>query len=306
MEFYTTKSPVLLLLFNRPEHTKVVFEEVRNAKPNKLYIAIDGPRSNNEEDRIKIDLIKEYILNNINWDCNVKTLFRESNLGCKNAVSSAITWFFEHENMGIILEDDCLPLNSFFSFCDELLTKYEYDERVRHISGVNYLNSKIKIEETYYFSKFTHVWGWASWKRVWKDYSKDILLNYDLNNYFKFYNIYPDRKICDAIFKELKRVQSGKLNTWDYQYLFLNFIKNGLTIIPKYSLVKNIGFNFESTHTQSNPYYMRELKNINHITHPNEMIPNVDFDLISLRNMYNITFKRKLYYHISLKMNIKK
>ena len=305
MEVYTTKSPVLLLLFNRLEHSKLVFEEVRNAKPNKLYIAIDGPRTNNEEDKVKINLIKDFILSNIDWNCNVKTLFRNSNLGCKNAVSSAITWFFEHENMGIILEDDCLPLNSFFSFCDELLFKYEYDERVRHISGVNYLNSKIEIAETYYFSKFTHVWGWASWKRVWKDYSKDILKEYDLNKFSKIYNIYPDRKICDAIIKELKRVQIEKINTWDYQYLFLNFINNGLTIIPKYSLVKNIGFDFESTHTRFNPYYMRELKNINHISHPSEMIPSIDFDLMSLRNMYNLTFKRKLYYHFSLKFNLK-
>ena len=111
MDFYKTQSPVLLLLFNRPEHTKVIFEEVRNAKPKKLYISIDGPRSNNKLDEVNINLIKDFIINNIDWDCNVKTLFRESNIGCKNAVSSAISWFFENENNGIILEDDCLPLN---------------------------------------------------------------------------------------------------------------------------------------------------------------------------------------------------
>jgi hypothetical protein len=305
MDFYKTQSPVLLLLFNRPEHTKVIFEEVRNAKPKKLYISIDGPRSNNKLDEVNINLIKDFIINNIDWDCNVKTLFRESNIGCKNAVSSAISWFFENENNGIILEDDCLPLNSFFSFCDELLTKYENDERVRHISGVNFLNSEIDIPESYYFSKFTHVWGWASWKRVWKDYSKDILKYYDLNKFSKIYNIYPDRKICDAIIKELKRVQIEKLNTWDYQYLFLNFINNGLTIIPKYSLVKNIGFDLNSTHTHSKTYDMRELKNINHILHPLDMIPNIDYDLLTLNGMFNTSLKSKIYYCLSLKNNLK-
>lgn len=305
MEVYTTKSPILLLLFNRLEHSKLVFEEVRNAKPTKLYIAIDGPRPNNEEDKVKINLIKDFILSNIDWDCNVKTLFRDSNLGCKNAVSSAITWFFEHEIKGIILEDDCLPLNSFFSFCDELLTKYENDERVRHISGVNFLNSNIEITESYYFSKFTHVWGWASWKRVWKDYSKDILKDYDLNKFSKIYNIYPDRKICNAIINELKRVQSNKLNTWDYQYLFLNFMNNGLSIIPKHSLVKNIGFDIESTHTHSNAYNMRALNNINHISHPIDMIPNIDYDLLSLSDIFNTSLKSKLYYRFSLKNNNK-
>ena len=217
MSLYKTKSPVLLLLFNRLEHTKLVFEEVRNAQPEKLYIAIDGPRIQNQDDIIKITAIKNYVLNNIDWNCSVETLFRETNLGCKNAVSEAITWFFNHETKGIILEDDCLPLNSFFLFCDTLLSKYEFDERIRHISGVNFLKPEIEIKHSYYFSKFTHVWGWASWKRVWQDYSKDILNDYELDYYQEFYNIYQDKKICKAIINELKRVQSEKLNTWDYQ-----------------------------------------------------------------------------------------
>ena len=294
MSLYKTKSPVLLLLFNRLEQSKLVFEEVRNAQPEKLYIAVDGPRINNEEDKVKIDVIKGYILNNIDWDCKVETLFRESNLGCKNAVSEAITWFFNNETKGIILEDDCLPLNSFFSFCDELLTKYEFDERVRHISGVNYLNSKIQIAESYYFSKFTHVWGWASWKRVWKDYSKEILKEYNLDKFDEFYNIYQDKKISNAIINELKRVQSDKLNTWDYQYLFLNFINNGLTIIPKYSLVKNIGFDFNSTHTQTNPYKIRKQENIHKILHPTNYIPNVNYDILSLSEMFKVTIWMKI------------
>lgn len=294
MSLYKTKSPVLLLLFNRLEHTKLVFEEVRNAQPEKLYIAIDGPRIQNQDDIIKITSIKNYVLNNIDWNCSVETLFRETNLGCKNAVSEAITWFFNHETNGIILEDDCLPLNSFFSFCDELLSKYEFDDRVRHISGVNFLNPDIEIKNSYYFSKFTHVWGWASWKRVWQDYSKDILKDYELEKFEEFYNIYQDKKICKAIINELKRVQSEKLNTWDYQYMFLNFINNGLTIIPKYSLIKNIGFDFSSTHTQTKPYITRELQNINKISHPSNFIPNINNDMLSLNAMFKTTFWMKI------------
>jgi hypothetical protein len=295
MKLYKTNSPVLLLLFNRPDYTKLVFEEVRKAKPNKLYIAIDGPRENNQDDVIKINLIKDYIINNIDWECKVDTLFRNSNLGCMNAVSSAITWFFQNESKGIILEDDCLPDNSFFSYCDELLTKYEFDDRVRHISGVNFLDNNIEISESYYFSKFTHVWGWASWRRVWKDYSKDILNEYDFDNFNNFYNVYPNRKICKAICNEFKRVKSGNLNTWDYQYLFLNFINNGLTTIPKYTLVQNIGFDNDSTHTQSNPYNMRELRSLDIISHPSDMIPNINNDILSLKEMFKINKFSKAY-----------
>jgi hypothetical protein len=301
MSLYKTKSPVLLLLFNRPEHTKLIFKEVRKAQPEKLYIAIDGPRKNNQDDLLKTAEVKNFILNNIDWNCKVETLFRESNLGCKIAVSEAITWFFNHESKGIILEDDCLPLNSFFSFCDELLSKYEFDERIRHISGVNFLNPNIQIENSYYFSKFTHVWGWASWKRVWNDYSKDILQEYDLDSFEQFYNIYQDKKISEAIITELKRVQSENLNTWDYQYLFLNFINNGLTIIPKHSLVKNIGFDFNSTHTQTNPYKIRDLENINIILHPSTYIPNLNYDRQSLSQMFKTTFWMKIQSRILLK-----
>lgn len=304
MSLYKTKSPVLLLLFNRFEHTKLVFEEVRNAQPEKLYIAIDGPRKNNQDDILNTTKIKNYVLNNINWNCKVETLFRESNLGCKNAVSEAITWFFNNETKGIILEDDCLPLNSFFLFCDELLTKYEFDERIRHISGVNFLDPDIEIKNSYYFSKFTHVWGWASWKRVWKDYSKEILKEYNLDKFDEFYNIYQDKKISNAIINDLKRVQSDNLNTWDYQYLFLNFINNGLTIIPKYSLVKNIGFDFNSTHTQTNPYKIRKQENIHKILHPTNYIPNVNYDILSLSEMFKVTFWMKIKSRFLLKRKV--
>ena len=298
MQFYKTKSPVLLLLFNRLEYTKLVFEEVRKARPDKLYVAIDGPRINNDEDQIKIVSIKDFIYSHIDWDCKVETLFRDQNLGCKDAVSSAITWFFDNESKGIILEDDCLPLNSFFSFCDQLLDKYEFDERVRHISGVCFLNTEVDIEASYYFSKFTHVWGWASWKRVWKDYSKDIFSNQELNFSEILYDIYPDKNICDSIGKEFKRVQEGDLNTWDYQYLFLNFINSGLTIIPKSSLIKNIGFDSDSTHTHSNPYNSRELNNIDHITHPKYIIPSLRNDILSLDEMFKTKLLDKLFSHI--------
>jgi hypothetical protein len=240
---YITKSPILFLVFNRFETSKKVFDEIKLSKPPKIYLSSDGPRHNNINDTHNIKLIRDYIKTHIDWPCDLKTRFLPSNLGCKDAVSSGITWFFENEEAGIILEDDCLPNNSFFRFCDILLEKYRYDNRVRHISGVNFLDNKKEILSSYYFSKFTHVWGWASWRRVWCDYDKDLnsLDNFVINNVIN--NIYPNNKISKFLINEFYNVKSGLLNTWDYQYLYLNFINNGLTIIPSKTLITNIGFN---------------------------------------------------------------
>ena len=164
---YQTKSAVLFVVFNRPDTTKRVFEAIRLAKPKRLYITTDGPRPNMPDD---VQLCKQTreIVSVVDWDCEVKTLFREENAGCKNGVSAAINWFFDHEEEGIILEDDCLPANSFFKFCDTLLEKYRYDTRVRHITGCNLQFGKKWGDASYYFSNLTNGWGWASWRRAWR------------------------------------------------------------------------------------------------------------------------------------------
>src|SRR4030042_6453503 len=150
-------TPVLFLIFNRPDTTEKVFDEIRKAKPKKLFVAADGPRQDKQGEKEKVGRARQIVIDGIDWDCEIKTLFRDKNLGCKVAVSSAINWFFENEEMGIILEDDCLPHQSFFRFCGELLEKYKDDERIMVISGENLLFGRKRTNYSYYFSRYYHI-----------------------------------------------------------------------------------------------------------------------------------------------------
>ncbi len=296
-------SPVLLLLFNRPDCTKQVFQAVREARPSKLYIAIDGPRTDNASDIVNVTAVRDYVLGNIDWPCTVKTNIRKTNLGCKNAVSSAISWFFEQEEEGIVLEDDCLPNKSFFTFCTVLLDKYRCDNRVRHISGVNFQENDLPGDASYYFSTITHVWGWASWRRVWNAYDKDFLLLDTFLQQKQIENIYPDKKIAKALVNDFKRVQSGLINTWDFQYLFLNLINHGLCIIPRTSLVKNIGFGDGSTHEHFSKPATQKTAEMEVITHPDFVVPQLQLDLKSLAKTYHISLQDKIKFKIAKHTN---
>ena len=249
METNKFNTPILFLIFNRPDTTFKVFEEIRKIKPAKLYIAADGPRPNviGEEEKCTAS---RNIIKQVDWDCDVKTLFREKNLGCKIAVSSAISWFFENVEEGIILEDDTFPTQSFFWFCQELLDFYRNDSRIMHISGNNFQLGKIRGEGSYYFSKYNHIWGWATWKRAWRFY--DVSLN--------TFPIFVQRKVIKNIFRrvkaqrywfnKLKGVYKKNIDTWDFQWAYTIWCQNGLCILPNTNLVSNIGFGDEATHTK--------------------------------------------------------
>src|SRR6478736_1770065 len=180
------ETPILFIVFNRPDTTRVVFEAIRKVKPKKLYIAADGIRSKVKSDEENCAKVRA-IVNDVDWECDVKTLFHEENLNCGKAPSTAISWLFENEEEGIILEDDCLPSTSFFLFCEELLERYRYDSRVMHIGGNNFLNGWQKDNDySYYFSRSGHIWGWATWRRAWNKFDFDISLYSKLKdkNYF--------------------------------------------------------------------------------------------------------------------------
>lgn len=163
-------TPVLLIIFNRAHTTQQVFDRIRQVKPKKLYVAADGPRPHVGTDAERCAETRR-IVEQVDWDCEVKTLFQEQNLGCGVAPSRSISWLFEHEEYGIILEDDCIPSRSFFWFCQELLEKYKYDTRVMHISGNNYLDGwRRDSDYSYYFSDKVNSWGWATWRRAWQLY----------------------------------------------------------------------------------------------------------------------------------------
>ena len=296
-------APVLLMVFNRPNETKKVFEAIRKAKPSKLYIASDGPRSHILGETEQCDEVKKIF--NVDWDCELKTLFRNHNLGCKYAVASAIDWFFENETKGIILEDDTLPSNSFFQFCSELLDKYENDSRIMRISGFNPLSGKYEYKHDYFYSYYSFMWGWATWKRVWS-YNDVEIPNLELAKQNKILHYYPFDKDRNECFNDA----ANGLDTWDYQFDFAILCQNGLQIVPTKSLVQNIGFNERATHTFSDHGSGRS-KILSHelnfpITSPSEfMLPNHEFEMLLVKSSRaKFSIKRFIYQFYKLALNI--
>jgi len=251
-------TPVLFSVFNRLDTTKQVFQAIRQAKPPRLYVAADGARLNKEGEACKVQAVRDYIMQNIDWECEVKTLFRDSNIGCKLAVSDGIDWFFENEEQGIILEDDILPGQSFFWFCENMLNKYKYDTRVGQISGFNY--GFVMPDESYdiFFSKYGFIWGWATWRRSWKLYDVNMKLFKDAMKYDIFENFFSKNKKAEV--EKFRKVAFNEIDTWDYQWSFARFINRMYTIVPKKNLITNLGFGEDATHTFGrNPYQNIEI-----------------------------------------------
>lgn len=274
------KTPILFILFNRPDTTKIVFDVIRKMKPLRLYVAADGPRPKVQTDVSRCAEARE-IIKGVDWDCQVKTLFREKNLGCGMGVSTAISWFFDNEPEGIILEDDCVPSDSFFWFCEELLERFRHDSRVMHIGGNNFLDDQTNKDYSYYFSRNGHIWGWATWRRAWKTYDFKITRfnqmrdegffdEFFLNKVEKFYRL-----------RKFTQVRDGTIDTWDYQWDFARFINSGLSIAPQKNLVKNIGFGAGATHTTSENSKNSLLQAFDldfPLTHPPFMLRDIEKD----------------------------
>ncbi|MBC99007.1 MAG: hypothetical protein CME63_14790 [Halobacteriovoraceae bacterium] len=239
------KQPILLIGFNRPNHIEQVFAKIMEYKPTHFYLAVDGAR-NEEEDQVvkKVQSITE----RVNWNCEVKTFFQKENLGCKRAVSTAITWFFEYEEQGIILEDDCVPDLSFFDFCSFNLDHFRNDYRIGMVAGCN-LGANFDSEESFFFSYYISIWGWATWRRAWKfyDVNGDLIENDHMRRTMKRHFSWNELIYRTKCFKA---VQLGEIDTWDYQWHLTCLSQNFLTIVPRLNLVSNIGVGEEATHTK--------------------------------------------------------
>lgn len=243
-------SAVLFIIFNRIDATKVVFDSIQKAKPPRLYIAADGPRPHEKGEDSLTKQVREYVLAHINWPCQVETLFSDTNNGCKNAVSSAISWFFENEEMGIILEDDCLPSQSFFWFCEEMLHKYKENDSIWMISGANISNTWKPDKYDYFYSQYGGIWGWATWAKSWKYYDPEIKVWASEEAKLSLKKVTKSRYIFHRWESVLNKTFHGQIDTWDYQWQFIKLINNALTIVPSKNLVKNIGFGENATHTK--------------------------------------------------------
>lgn len=280
---------ILFLIFNRPEVTAKVFGSISKIKPSRLYIAADGPRKSIPGDVENCQKTRE-IIGNIDWRCEVHKLFREDNLGCGKAVSSAINWYFEQEDEGIILEDDCLPDDSFYDFCCNILDYYRENNKIMHIGGVNFQNGIRRGKASYYFSACVHVWGWATWKRAWKMYDYNFS---DIDEFIRMRKM--DVYYSETAVKEYwLKMFRAKIDTWDYQWNYSVWNHGGLAVIPQSNLVTNIGFGSNATHTlATSEWAFRNTTPINTIQHPDVIVQNRDADLYTFYHHYSPVRKVK-------------
>lgn len=245
-----TTPAVLFIIFNRPDTTRVIFEAIRQAKPSRLFIAADGPRKGKTGEHERCQAARDIALN-VDWECEVKALFQESNLGCKIGVSTAINWFFEQVEAGIILEDDCLPDPSFFGYCSELLERYRDREEVMMISGDNFQYGRPRGDGSYYFSRFTHIWGWASWRRAWRHYDVTLSRLPAFVQENRIAKIVDQPQAKDYWLYNFVKCYHGEIDTWDYQWTFALWENDGVAILPNVNLVTNIGFGPGAVHCQN-------------------------------------------------------
>lgn len=249
---------VLLLVFNRPDTTARVFKAIRAARPKRLYVAADGPRADRPGESVRCEQVRA-IATQVDWPCELHTIFRERNLGCKQGVAQGISWFFDQEEEGIVLEDDVLPLPSFFPYCEEMLERYRHDARVAMISGCNHIAHLHRVPESYYFSMLNHIWGWASWRRAWATYDVTMAAwpSWDASGGLLRW---LDGERCVARYWrwQFDRTWRGKVDTWDYQWTFSCWFTGGLTALPAHNLTLNLGFGPDATHTvNSAPDFVR-------------------------------------------------
>lgn len=258
-----TDEPLLLIAFNRPDHFEQLIERLRPTSPQRIYVAVDGPRLGRDDDAAAVTLTRALVAR-IDWTDDVHTLFQESNLGCGQGVSTAISWFFTHEERGIILEDDILPKDSFFAFCSELLDRYESDPRVLAISGCNFVPPEyVSDPGPYRFSRVPHIWGWATWRHVWQQHDLDISDWRDRMPLSKLWQV-SGRSPGGLVFWRsiFDLMARGQIDTWDMQFVFLGMERDMYTATSNVNLVDNIGFGDLATHTEVRPVYLRTSEDI--------------------------------------------
>jgi len=296
------QTPVLLIIWRRPHTLERVVEALRKVAPSHLYVACDGPNPARPGEGAKVSAARELIKQQVNWPCQIRHLYSESNQGCRLGVSRALDWFFREVEEGIILEDDCVPHPDFFPFCQTLLQRYRHDSRVWCLSGSNFQNGRWRGDGDYYFSQYIHSWGWATWRRCWRHYDADLnllepLLALGLHN--TIFNDPVERRHWVKLWKKLR--DQNKPDSWAYRWAFTCFVNGGLTALPNRNLVVNIGFDSDATHTRrksgnSSAYHFSE--GLPRLQAPSFLLRDLEADRYSFNHVFggnSLRFPRVLY-----------
>lgn len=271
------KTPVVLIVFNRPDTTEKVFAEVARAKPDKLLVIADGPRLDQPGEAEKCAATRA-IIERVDWDCEVLTNYVDTNMGCKRRVASGLDWVFGQVDEAIILEDDCVPHHSFFGFCEELLERYQNDTRVMMIAGTNYQIKSRQVPYSYFFSRFFPIWGWATWRRAWKTYDIDISAWRKSIRLEELREVAPTRLAARYYANAFDLVSQDRINTWDYQWSFGCLFNNGLAVVPAVNLVENIGTTGTHADGVGKTHFMERGEITKSLTHPTYVYPEPNYD----------------------------
>lgn len=278
--------PILFCIFNRPEVTAQVFAAIRQQRPRRLLVVADGPRADRPAEHQLVQQTRN-LVTSIDWDCQLETCFSETNLGCRARMTSGLNWAFQRAEELVILEDDCLPHPKFFEFCRVLLERYRNEDRIKMISGDQF-NSQLNLESSYYFSRWTHIWGWASWRRAWQ--FNDVHIS-----------DWPERKQanemrfwCDSLAEQhhwtpiFDAVHRGEIDTWDFSWMYSCWRHQGLTILPRTNLVTNLGFGQSATHTvdADSPLARLATQDFGQWRHPTQVDRNEAADRWTFENIF--------------------
>jgi hypothetical protein len=281
------KIPILLITYKRIDTTIKVLASISKYKPERLYLFSDGAKSQSK-DIEKVALVRTYLKSHIDWDCEVQEFFSDENLGCKYGPQQAISWFFENEKMGIILEDDTVPNISFYQYCEELLIKYQNDLRIWNIGGTKMDEIQSSTNESYRFSKFPHTWGWATWSDRWTAHIKSLpqLMEDSISPNLNF--IFPNNAIVTNWKNNAKVSFLEDLDAWDYLWSFRVLMSGGLSTAPNRNLVSNIGFGEDATHTNSKKLVIITTEEIKlPLRHPNVILANINQDILFFESYFN-------------------
>lgn len=298
-------TPVVFICFNRPMITKKTFSQIKTIKPKELFLIMDGPRPKNRNDLINCKKVK-HIISKINWRCKVHKNFSKINLGLKTRIVSGLNWVFSKVDKAIILEDDCYAKKDFFYFCETLLNYYKRNKNVSMITGNNF-QQHITNSSSYYFSKYSHVWGWATWKRSWKLYSDN---NVSISKFIKsdaFKKFCPINDEQEYWMKMFEQIKKGQLQSWAYYFLLNIWKYKGLTVTPNYNLVENLGINNElSTHKIDNSLRISLTKNKlkKPLIHPKNQFINSDIDKLVFYKIYYKNFQLRVKYKLKKIINL--
>jgi hypothetical protein len=274
--------PLILVAWRRPHTLRKVIDAIRPVAPTRLFVACDGPNRERPEEAEKVAATRQVIEQEIDWPCQIERLYADVNQGCCVGVSRAITWFFDKVDEGIILEDDCVPHPDFFPYCASLLDRYRHDSRVWCISGNNFQNGQWRGVGSYYFSRYNHCWGWASWRRCWQHYDAELGQWPTLRDSGMLETIFEDsaeRQYWSRIWQRL--VDEGKPDTWDYRWTFTCLVNGGLTALPNRNLVSNVGFGEDATHTTGEAEPIAADRGLGALKHPSFLLRDAAADRYS-------------------------